>query len=60
MLEEVVPLEGLRYLSNESEHALTAINTIISAGVWQEGNFIELSVVMLQFKGGRENKVKTH
>lgn len=34
----------------------TVINTINSAGVWQEGNFMELNVVMLQFKGGRKTK----
>lgn len=32
----------------------TVINTISSAGVWQEGSFMEFNVVIPQLKVGRE------
>ena len=34
--------------------AFTVINTIKSAGVWQEGNYMELKVVTSHFKGRRD------
>lgn len=40
--------------------AFTVRNTINSAGVWQEENFMELNVVMSQFKGGRETGFETN
>lgn len=36
----------------------TVINTINSAGVWQEGNFMELNVVMSQCEGGKETNFR--
>ena len=38
----------------------TVSNTINSAGVWQEGNFMEFNVAMSQFEGSRETTFETN